>query len=279
MVLFRDINKASSDVLTRDFVHGKPWEAEVKSASAPFTFTQVASAGEKLDANTSLRFGKGAFAAETKFFTNGASLFDLKYTKSDLPAGVLILNGRFDIKTDKKIPELSVDFAAKNNTAHAKLAVNPLAKDFVSSSLFAFKNFKFGGEVSGNLDLSKFSGSLGLQYVQGNATCSLKTASEKSVVLGKVIGNVHVKSGSTESAAEATYDVTTSKIGLAFGGKYVFDKDSSVKAKLTDDAKVAVSFTHAFSPLLTATLGFQTDALDISKAGALKYGAKFSFNC
>uniref|UniRef100_A0A0G4F9M1 Uncharacterized protein n=1 Tax=Chromera velia CCMP2878 TaxID=1169474 RepID=A0A0G4F9M1_9ALVE len=277
MVLFRDVNKASADVINRDFTHNVPIDLEVKSAAAPFSFTQCATITSAVAANSTVRFADKAFSAEGKFFTNGNSTFDLKYTKADFYKGTLLLNGRVDKKGTAFTPEVAADFSMKS--AHAKFSLFPTSMTFNGSALFCLSKFKLGAEAAGSCDLSKVTFGLGGNYSNGPMTFSVKTAPAGGTSLGKVIGNVHAKKDSVEIGAEMSYGLTDSKTSLAFGGRMQVNKETAVKAKLADDGKVAMSLSHTFSPLISATMGAQFDGLNLGNSEALKYGAKVTFNC
>ncbi|CEM16502.1 unnamed protein product [Vitrella brassicaformis CCMP3155] len=279
MVLFRDISKNAADVISKDFPHEKPWEAEIRSKSGNFSFTQqamVLPAGSVLDANSSLKFANKDVSVEGKFFVNGSVTFDAKYT-GDYTKG-LILNARFDRRKGKTTSD-NVEVAAEyqNKGIHGKATVLPYQGMWTSQAMAEYKSFKLGGELMGNFDMTNLKYSMGASYANNQWTGSLKTQMEGTNPFAKLLLNVHCKYGATEVGTEVAHALADSKTGMSFGGKYVVDNNTFIKARLSQDAKVAIAVNHTFSPLLNATMGFQFDGLNVSNADAIKYGLKLNF--
>jgi len=285
MVLFKDISKAASDTISKDFPHDKAWEAEVKSKTGDFQLTTVAQVdgAKAFDANTAIKRATKSTSFEAKVSANGSSSLEFKYTLPEKckPIAGAVLGAKFDRKKGGKAPSdvLELYKEYQGTLTHTKLSLLPFTSSFTASSLVNYQAFKAGAEVSSRFDFSNLSYSLGASYSpNGNFTAAVKTIPDGKTPFAKIVGSAFVKSDKTEVGAEVNFDVGAAKANISVAGKFDIDKTSTVKAKLTHDAKAAIAVTTVLNPIVTSTLGFQFDAANPSAADSLKYGAKFNIS-
>jgi len=302
MVLFKDLNKASTDILTKDFPHDKTWDVEFKHSNKNPEFTQnafVAATGG-LDTSSTVKYVVKDATLEGKLGNSGAGHVDLKFRLDSFVKG-LTVGARNERRTGKTVADVfSVSSEYYSPSFHGKLQVEPLAASWSVNGVASYKkpdlgNIMVGGDVSGGMEPSSVKYALGAAFVgeDSGSDCrwmvSLKTAPQDGAAFGKLFGNVHVatlKSGNginsavpgpAELAAEVQYSLLDQKTALSFGGKWYTDssRHNFFKSKLNADGKVVLSMTHKLSDLVTATLGVQLDGMKASHPDTLKYGLKF----
>jgi len=304
MVLFKDLNKASADLLNKDFPHDKTWDMEFKHSNKNPEFTQnafVASTGG-LDTSSTVKYVVKDATVEGKLGNSGAGHVDLKFGLDKFVKG-LTLGARNERRTGKTVADVfsvSSEYFAPN--FHGKVTVEPVTASWSVNGVAAYKkpdigNILVGGDVSGGMEPSSIKYALGAAFIGEDKqtdcrwTVSLKTLPLDGAAFGKLCGNVHVASlksgnsgglqsatpGPAELAAEVQYSLLDQKTAVCFGGKWYTDssRQNFFKSKLNADGKVVLSMTHKLSDLLTATLGVQLDGMKASHPDTLKYGLKF----
>eukprot|EP00922_Rhytidocystis_sp_ex-Travisia-forbesii_P040525 GHVS01060398.1.p1 GENE.GHVS01060398.1~~GHVS01060398.1.p1 ORF type:complete len:304 (-),score=52.09 GHVS01060398.1:442-1353(-) len=298
MVLFKDLTKESSDLLTRDFPYDKAWDVEVKykGGNAQFINCASATAAASVDAASTIKFNSHGVNTEVKVTPNGGALCDIGCSLSKYVDG-LTLGSRFERKSSgKSVPSDIVDLSCEYETprVHTRTQFNPLAATFLSSACITCNspdNVRVGGEVSGGVDMSALKYAVGTSYTKMITTDKLWTVGLKSTGdldggLDKVICNVHTSSsggssnksvvGPAEVGVEVKHSARDGKTGLTFGGLWFLDeeKKTSVKAKIAHNASLGMAVSHAFTPAVTGVLGMQVDTLKMSSADSVKYGIK-----
>jgi len=299
MVLFKDINKSSSDILNKDFPHDKTWDIEFKHSNKNPQFTQnaaVASSGA-MEASSTIKYVVKDATIEGKFGNTGAGFVDVKLAMDNFVKG-LTFGARNERRTGKAASDV-LQFSSEyfSPAFHGKLQVEPVSASWALNGVATYKNedfgrFKIGGEVSGALEMSSLKYAVGGAFVGEDKmtdsfwTVSVKTAPQDGAVFGKLYGNVHVAAlksatsgtspGPAELGAEVQYSFVDQKTSLSFGGLWYLDatRDNFIKSKLNADGKVNVSMTQKLSEIVSATLGVQFDGLKGSHADNMKYGLK-----
>jgi len=296
MVLFKDLNKSSVDGLTKDFPHDKPWDVEFKHSSKNPQFTQNAcvSAAGGFDSSSTLKYFVKDSTVEAKLANNGGGHVDFKLGLDQYVKG-LTFGTRAERRAGKAAADvLSFSSEYKAPSLHGKFQVEPFSASWAANAVASYKkmdvgNFQVGGEASGALDVSSLKYAVGAAFVGETKTgdcqwtLSVKTAPQEGATFGKLFGNIHVatlkplnSSGPAELSAEVQHSLIDQKTAISFGGLWYTDasKNSYVKAKLNQDAKLDFSVTQKLSELVTATLGTQMDSLKGAHPDILKYGLK-----
>jgi len=292
MVLFKDLNKSSKDLLIKDFPHETPWDLEYKYKGDNINLTNTAnvSIAGGLDASTLVKYTQCNVTSEIKVTSGGGAVWDLKQVDTFIEG--LSLGSRFERKSNKAMNdslELSAEYV--KDLIHSKLTISPLSPYFnISTCLSQGKlgQCKLAAEISGGADLASVRYSLGASYTQkclsNTWTFTVKTMPTSDAVFGKVIANIY---GNTlkyktprEIGAEISYSLLDGKSFISFGGLWHLNNslDTFVKAKVSQDARVALSLTHKFSDAMSATLGTQIDGKNPSNPEALKYGIKLNLS-
>lgn len=302
MVLFKDICKASTDLLTKDFPHDKPWDVEAKYEGDNTKFINCAtiSPTSNVDASTCMKYSSKSVKSELKISEfNGEMkgvLLDVSSSMRKYVEG-LSLGTRLERKTKGKgtcSDTLDISCEYENPRVHARAQFNPLATTFSTSSCITCNrpyNVHVGGEVSGGVDMSALKYNIGGAYTHkvssiGNWNVALTTCGSLDQGLDKMLCNVHTSNqkplsdkpyiGPSEMAMEVKYSFVEAKTGVTFGGLWYLDqnKRTSLKAKVGGNANVALAISHMFSPAVTGILGMQVDTLKMSNADSVKYGLK-----
>jgi len=300
-VLFKNLNKSSKDVLTKDFPLEKPWEIEFKHSSKNPQFTQNAStsASGVLDSASTIKYVVKDTTFEGKVANNGGGHVDAKILMDKYVKGL-----NFQARAERRAGKATSDVVSLTSEYcspcfHGTVRVQPVSASWGVDGVATYKKqdvgqLHVGGDVSGGLDVSSLKYAVGAAFVGQNPssdclwTVSVKTAQQEGNQFGKVLGNIHVSSlkptagmgaAPAELSAEVQYSLVDSKTSVVFGGLWYTDltKRSFFKAKLNQDAKVDLSMTHRLSDQVTATLGAQLDGLKASHPDqTVKYGFKLT---
>ncbi|PFH37740.1 eukaryotic porin protein [Besnoitia besnoiti] len=289
MVLFRDLNKASADLLTKGYPHEKAWDLEYKykSKNPEIVNTASVSPGGAFDASSKLKYCVSDVTTEVKMMATGKSTIDVKYAAPKMKG--LTLGAKFDRRGEKTSKD-SLDISAeyKLPTFHSFFSVNPISSSFSLGNVVEYNALRVGSEVSGKLDASAMKYALGASYTgaaskAGVFTVSVKTAPHGDAVFGRMIGNVHGKTmdnKSTELAAEVDYNIVDGRTNIQFGGLWYLNdqKDTYLKAKLSQNARMSVALTHRVCDYVSATIGSQIDVTKPSNPDAVKHGLKLEIS-
>ncbi|KYK70678.1 eukaryotic porin protein [Toxoplasma gondii TgCatPRC2] len=285
MVLFKDLNKSCADLLTKGYPHEKAWDLEYKykSKNPEIVNTASVSPAGAFDASSKLKYCVSDVTTEVKMMAMGKSTIDVKYAAPKLKG--LTLGAKFDRRGDKTSKD-SLDIVAeyKLPTIHSFFSVNPLASSFNFGNVVEYTAFRIGSEVSGKFDASAMKYAVGASYTgvaskAGEFTLSLKTAPSGDAMFGRMIGSVHGKTTdnkSAELAAEVDCNLLDGRTNIQFGGLWYLNdkKDTFLKAKLTQNARVSVALTHKVCDYVSATIGSQIDVSKPSNPDAVKHGLK-----
>lgn len=285
MVLFRDLNKPSADLLSKGYPHDKAWDLEYKYKSKNPEIVNTASVGSggAFDASSKLKYCVNDVTTEIKMMATGKSTVDVKYAAQKLKG--LTLGAKFDRRGEKSSKDsLDVSAEYKHPTFHSFFSVNPLSSSFNLGNVIEYNAFRLGGEVTGKLDSLSMKYSLGAAY-SGSASKAgvfsvcLKTAPQGEAIFGRLIGNIHGKTSekkSTELAAEVDYSFIDRRTSIQFGGLWYLNdqKDTYLKAKLNQNARMSVALTHRVCDYVSATIGSEIDVTKPSNPDAVKHGLK-----
>eukprot|EP00921_Rhytidocystis_pertsovi_P001006 GHVQ01001707.1.p1 GENE.GHVQ01001707.1~~GHVQ01001707.1.p1 ORF type:complete len:304 (+),score=55.33 GHVQ01001707.1:167-1078(+) len=298
MVLFKDIAKKSSDFLTRDFPHDKPWDVETKcrKGNPQFINCATATAAGGVDATSSIKYAKKPITSEIKVTSGGGALVDVSCSVSKYVEG-LSLGTRWERKNTTKASVDSGDISCEyeKGRLHSRAVFNPLFTTFNASSVVTCKAFNntttgggkgdlvsMGGELNGGVDLSSVKYTVGAAYSQRAASQSqwslvLRTYGDMTRGLDRVVCNIHTKTdvpAVSEMGVEVKHTLADSKTNMQFGAAWDLNPTTSVKARIGNDAQLAVALSTKFSEELTGVLGVQMDTTKLSNPDSLKYGLK-----
>lgn len=286
MVLFRDLNKASADLLGKGYPHEKAWDLECKykSKNPEIINTASVSPGGGFDASSKMKYCIKDVTTEVKMMANGKSTIDVKYSTPKLNG--LTLGTKFDRrgeKTSKDCLDVSAEYYSP--AFHSFFSVNPFASSFNLSSVFQYNTVRLGSELHGKFDMSSLKYAVGAAYTGvasrgGEFTVCLKTAPQGDGSFGRVIGSVHGRTSDrqpTELAAEVDYNVLEGgRANIQFGGLWYLNpqSDTFLKAKLSQNARLSFALSHRICDFVCATIGSQVDVTRPSSPEAVKHGMK-----
>jgi len=283
---WKDIGKASNDLLSKDFpIHGTSLEVKTRTPSA-VTFRV---AGDR----TSKGLIKGDLEAKYADPQNGVTFTQTWTTHNVLKANLELENNlakglKIDINTsllpEKRSQTVSLTTYYKqpglNTRAYIDLFTGP---SFTADAVFGRHGFLLGAEAQYNVNKGA---------VTRYATALAYTAPEYAVALHGLsnftafaASYFHRVNADVEAGAKATYDTKPSHNGghvnLEVGTKVYLDKAAFVKAKIASSGILGLSYTQALRPGVKATFGLALDTTKfndtVSTGPTHSVGASFVF--
>lgn len=274
---FKDIGKACSDLLTKDYTVGKN-VLEVKSKTANgVTFTPKATkSGDKLDGTLTAKYMFPAkISGEAKIDTKG------------------VLSTTFETAALAKGLTVTMDCEAPS-AGSAVLSVAKATVDYKQSmftSKFSYEYYKsaasaalsaaYGSLVMGcsadttlapKFALGKYAAAC--QFVQPDFTLAAKLSDSSKPGSTVYEGSYFHK---VSPAMQVGAEVKKAKdVGVAFGCAYKLDKATSVKGKVATDGILTASYKQDISPISTLTLAATVDTVNLASSSNHKFGLSLS---
>jgi voltage-dependent anion channel protein 2 len=275
-VAFKDIGKACSDLLTKDYKTGKNTvELKTKTPNG-ITFTPSATkSGDKLDGSLKTVYGvaKG-MEAEVNLSTSGV----LKCTFEAVDAIAKGMTCKIEGETPAPgkgglLSSGLTELVYKTGPFRCQGSFDFYKGDIVANASGTMTGLSVGAECGYSTSksaLSKYAAAC--QYVQPDFVVSMKLA-EAMAKPGKSFSGAyyHKVSGDMQVGAELAKAAAKSDVDLAFGCQYKLDKDTTVKGKVDSDGKLFASFKQKLSPLTLLTLAAEIDTVNLSE-GKHKFG-------
>jgi len=263
---FKDIGKACSDLLTKDYKVGKS-TVEVKSkTSNGVTFTpEGTKAGDKFTGSLAAKYVFAAgIESEVKLLTSGV----VEATIEGSPMKDLVVTldcARPEPSKPGLLSAAKCTMDYKKETCTAKVAYDIYPGALACAGSYVYDALTLGCSA----DYSTTKGALtkygaACQFVQPDFSviAKLATAVGKNPCYTGMY--YHKVSSDMQVGAELTH--TSGKdVGLAFGCMYKLDKDTTVKGKVDADGMLYSSYKQKLSPLATMTLAAQIDTVNLSE--------------
>jgi voltage-dependent anion channel protein 2 len=266
---FKDIGKACSDLLSKDFKVGKN-TVELKSkTSNGVTFTPSSTkSGDKLTGQLAAKYTfAGGIESEATLTTGGV----LSLTLEAVDAITKGLTATFDCETvaPGKAGVLSsgkctVDYKQEMYTGKASY-------DYYKGDLNAAASAGYLGMTLGcsadystvKSALTKYAGAFQFQQPDFTFCAKLSESIGKSMVYtGSYYHNV---SSGMQVGGELSKASDKTDVSIAFGCMYKLDKDTTVKSKVDSDGILTASYKQKISPLSTVTLAAAVDTVSLSE--------------
>jgi len=273
---FKDIGKACSDLLTKDFGVGKN-TVEVKTkTSNGVTFTPKATKSDSgIAGSLAAKYGfAGGMTAEATLNTSGVLSSSLETTglakglvvtldcESASKGSALLASGKAtaDYKTDMFTCKASYDYykgaaSAALSGVFAGLVGGGSADYSVTKS--ALSSYAFAG-----------------QYAMGDFTVAAKLSENVSKSDGQVYECSYTQkvSPAMQVGTSLTKAAKKDSVGLAFGCIYKMDKETTVKGKVDANGIVSCSYKQVISPITTMTLAATVDTGKLTESSKHKVG-------
>ncbi|EAN31347.1 hypothetical protein TpMuguga_03g00602 [Theileria parva strain Muguga] len=281
----------SVDLFEKDFPHNNVWHVETLSKeptldmSSDFRLTR----GEELAGLVTLKNVFHNFATELSLNSTGVHHLDVTTRLPFFPDATVGSKYLFD--TDKNHHHFLLSSQVENKLLWSRLELKPLDFEYNFFSLLRFGSMHrclLGAEVSGQ-KLGKLNVTVGSAYKRefgnNNFLLALRLFGNKDEYLNRLVGNVHVSKN--ESVKPAVLGVSfehllkEKKTKLAFGAHWnlttLDDPHASfVKAKVDNEARVALSFCQKFNSLVTFLFGFDFNGKSPLHEPDVNYGLKLT---
>jgi len=262
---FKDIGKACSDLLTKDYKVGKN-TVEVKSkTSNGVTFTPSATkTGDKFAGSLAAKYLMNGIETETTLHTSGV----VEASVEGSPMKDMVLTFNCERPEPSKAGLLSsakctLDY--KKELFNTKVSYEAYSGLLACAGSYVYDALTFGCSADYNAKkgaLTKYA--TACQFVQPDFSLIAKLAASVGKTPTYTGMYYHKVSSDMQVGAELSH--TAGKdVGLAFGCAYKLDKDTTVKGKVDADGMLYSSYKQKISNLTTMTLAAQIDTVNLSE--------------
>jgi len=268
---FKDIGKACSDLLSKDYTVGKN-TVEVKSkTSNGVTFTpKVVKGGDKVDGTLTAKYMFPAkISGEAKVDTAGK--LSTTFETAALAKGLTVTMdcgapGKGSVLSSAKA---TVDYKQPSYTAKATY-------EYYKSAASVALSAAYGSMVMGcSADMDLASSSMGdkaaaCQFVQPDFTLAAKLSEAKSKQVYE--GSYFHKVSPAMQVGTSITKAAGADLALAFGCAYKLDKTTSVKGKVDTAGLLLASYKQQISPITSLTLASSIDTVNLASSSKHKFG-------
>jgi voltage-dependent anion channel protein 2 len=262
---FKDIGKACSDLLTKDYKVGKS-TVEVKSkTSNGVTFTPSGTkSGDKFSGSLVAKYGFPA-GIDGECTLNTSGVVDMTIEGSPYQGATVTLD------CSKPEPSKPGFLSSAKCTVDYKneLLANKTSYEAYSGALSTAQSFVYDAFVLGcSADYSTTKNALtkygaACQFTQPDFSVIAKFATAVGKMPTYTGMYYHKVSGDMQVGAELTH-TSGKELGLAFGCAYKLDKDTTVKGKVDAEGNLYSSYKQKINNLTTMTLAAQIDTVNLS---------------
>lgn len=278
------LNKPSLDLLKNDFPHTNRFELEHTSISKyPLLKSGLTFSNNTYSVYTSFKNSIYSTQNEIKFDNNGINLLDIKYQPNFVKHANIC--GKYSRSSGKNnsVFEIYSEYNAEDMKAYASVNVaNFYFKLINLYSLPKYPNIKIGGEVQGSMDIKKFQYSLGATYTNHHNDnfyiFSIRSSPVDHHFLGTLTCNFFLqnrKMNNNAMSVEVNQNVFENKTNMNIASIWNINNNNTfVKAKISNDTKIALSLTHTYNDFLTVTLGSLIDMSKLSSPDNTRFGIK-----
>lgn len=264
---FSDIQKATNDLLSKDFYHLSTAAVEVKS-SAPngvnFTVKGKTAGDKSIAASIEAKYADKASGLTLTQGWNNANSLDTKIELSELLTPGL--KGELVTSVIPNGPRnAKLNFFYQQNVVNARLFFDLLKGPIALADLCVnHDGFSAGAELGYDISSAKVNRySLGVGYAKPLYTIAA-TATNNLTVFSAAY--YHKVSPLVEAGAKATWDsVKSSNVNVEFATKYILDPTAFVKAKIADSGLTALSYSQELRPGVRLGLGASFDSLKLAE--------------
>jgi voltage-dependent anion channel protein 2 len=261
---FKDIGKACSDLLTKDYKVGKS-TVEVKSkTSNGVTFTPSGTkTGDKFSGSLAAKYVfAGGIESEVTLLTSG--IVEASVEGSPMKDLTVTLDcARPEPSKPGLLSSAKVTADYKKESFTTKAVYDCYASALACTGSFAYDAFTLGCSADYSAAKGLTKSGTACQFVQPDFSVIGKLAS----AVGKsptYTGMYYHKVSSDMQVGAELVHATGKDLGLAFGCQYKLDKDTTVKGKVDADGMLYSSYKQKISPLATMTLAAQIDTVNLS---------------
>merc|ERR1711920_37920 len=270
---FKDIGKACSDLLSKDYKVGKN-TVEVKTKTANgVTFTPLATkSGDSMGGNLATKYVfPGGVSTEATVATSGIVSSTIEAT--GLAKGLTVTldceTGKTALLTSGKA---TLDY--KQEAFTAKCSYDYCKGDAAAAVTAAYGPVTMGGSADYSVSkaaMTKYAAAL--QWDASDFAITTKYSEALAKADSKTYeGSYFHKVSSAMQVGTELKKVQKKDVGLAFGCLYKLDKDTTVKGKVDADGILSASYKQKISPITTLTLAATVDTACLSESSKHKFG-------
>lgn len=279
-ILFKDVNKRNSDLITKDFAADENKFKVVSKTSRDVSFeTTLSSKADTV----------GTFAPKFEYKPWNATFSGEFTTKRDgkaevsvkdpFPGSKLTLTGQ--TKSGEAFATLAVEY--KQDVAAATASVDYGKKDgqtvIATANLGLFNNFSLGGSLTslfktGKVDLKELKGVVAYATPEFDVGVYGTLKSEKDGDKLTVGANYfHKLNGDLSAGADVAFDPRSNdKPSLSLAAQYKLDDASNVKGKVDTTGKIGLFYKSKVSPSTNVTFSAAFDSANFSNKASTQYG-------
>ncbi|VWU50614.1 voltage-dependent anion-selective channel protein, putative, partial [Hepatocystis sp. ex Piliocolobus tephrosceles] len=271
-------------LLKNDFPHANKFELEHTSVSKqPLLKSGLTFSNNTYSIYTNLKNSVYNTNNEIKFDKTGISLLDIKYE----PKFVKNLNlcGKYTKSNEKEADAYEVYGEYNTNSMNVFTSVNVrnlYFKYIHVGSHPKFPELKIGGTLQGHLDNKNLQYSIGGAYTKNyfdkKYIISFRSLPTNKHICGSLAFNLYYQNKNINDNAvsmELIHNIMERKANLNIASLWYFNnKNTSIKTKISNDTKIALSLKHKYNEFVTIVLGSQVDVTKISMPDNTKFGVK-----
>ncbi|XP_059637283.1 mitochondrial outer membrane protein porin 4 [Cornus florida] len=232
---FSDIGKRAKDLLTKDYNFDNKFTLSVPSSTG-LGLTATGLKRDQIfvgDISTQYKSGNATVDLKVDTYSNVST----KVTVNDmLPLTKTAFS--FSIPDDKS-SKLDVQYLHHHAAISSSIGLNPAPLLELSAAL-GTKDLTFGGEVGFDTASSSFTKyNTGISFNKTDFSVALMLADKGQTLKASYIHTVNPLNG-TEVAAEMTHRFSTYRNSYTIGSSHAVDPYTKLKARFSDDGKVAM---------------------------------------
>ncbi|KAG7193061.1 Mitochondrial porin [Scheffersomyces spartinae] len=264
---YADIQKASNDLLGKDFFHLSTASVDVKSTApngVTFTVKGKTAKDNSIAASVEAKYVDKATGLTLTEGWNNANNLSTKIELSELLTPGL--KGELDTSlVPNGTRNAKLNFFYQQSAVNARFFFDLLKGPIATADLAVnHDGFTAGAELGYDISSAKVNKySAGLGYASPVYSVSVTGTSNLSVYTAAYY---HKVSPFVEAGAKVAWDsVKSNGVAVEFATKYVLDKSAFVKAKIADSGLAALAYSQELTPGVKLGLGVGFNALKLAE--------------
>lgn len=256
---YPNIGKRAKDLLTKDYNYDHKFLLSLPSSTGMGLVATGSKINQFFVGDISTEYKSGNTAVNVK--VNTSSNISTKVTINDVLSGMNAACS-FDIP-DHKSGKLDVHYLHHRAAICSSIGLHP-APLLELSAVIGDKGLALGGEVGLDTASSSFTKyNAGISFNRPDFSAALILLDKGQTLKASYIQSVSSLSG-TELAAEMSHSFTSSENKFTFGSSHMVDPLTMVKARFSNDGKVAMLCQREWRPksLITVSAEHDTKAVN-----------------
>jgi len=276
---YGDLGKSARDIFGKGYHFGSiKLEAKTKTETGLEVTTGGAHALEtgKVNGNleTKYKCGDYGLTITEKWSTDNVLNTDISLDDK-LAKGLKVgINGSFTPATGKKSAKVSGSYKTDILSVNADSTVDVAGPQVNGSAVLGYKDWLMGYQMAFDTSKTKLTkNNFAVGYVSGDF--ALHTYANDGAEFG---GSLYHKLGSgVETGVDMGWSANSNTTKFALGCKYGLDKNSTIRAKVNNNAFFGIGYQHKLRDGVTMTLSTLIDGKNFN-AGGHKVGLALDFS-